>query len=315
MAILKDIWRAGVVAATPEQVLAPGALDHLPVTWLPAQGPLRFIADPFGLWRDGRLHVFVEAYDYRDRHGIIDVHILDADLQVLETRTVLREPWHLSYPFVFEADGETWMLPEAFRSGALTLYRAEAFPDRWVPATQIPLDDVAIDATPVFHDGLWWLFYAPAGTTAAEKIGRLHVAFAERLTGPWRTHPGNPVRRDLASSRPGGTPFVGADGRLVLPVQDCTRTYGGAIRPLRIDVLTPDRFEAEAGPALAAPRRFGAYVDGLHTLAQAGPVTLIDAKRRVITWKSLALDAQREVTKVIAPKAASSRTKGRASGP
>jgi hypothetical protein len=299
VAILKDIWRVGVVAAPIADLLAPGALTRHAVTWLPEEGALKFLADPFGLWRDGRLHVFVEAYDYRDRHGIIDVYELDADLQVLAQRTVLREPWHLSYPFVFEADGETWMLPEAFRSGALTLYRAEAFPDRWVPAAKIALDDVAIDATPVFHEGRWWLFYAPAGTSAQDKIGRLHVAFAERLTGPWRAHPGNPVRQDLASSRSGGTPFLGADGRLVLPVQDCTRTYGGAIRPLRISVLTPDRFEAEAGEALVAPPAFGAYTDGLHTLAAAGPVTLIDAKRRVITLKSLSLDARREAGKLL----------------
>ncbi|HET6970425.1 MAG TPA: hypothetical protein VFH92_04815 [Phenylobacterium sp.] len=299
MAVLKDIWRAGVVRATPEAVLAPGALERLPVTWLPAQGSLRFIADPFGLWREGRLFVFVEAYDYRDRHGVIEVYVLDEGLGVVERRTVLREPWHLSYPFVFEAEGETWMLPEAFRSGGLTLYRAEAFPDRWVPAAKIALDDVAIDATPVFHDGLWWLFYAPAGTSAADKVGRLHLAWAERLTGPWHVHPGNPVRRDAASSRPGGTPLVGEDGRLVLPVQDCTRTYGGAIRPLRISALTPERFEAEAGEALAPPRGFGAYTAGLHTLAAAGPVTLIDAKRRVITLKSLSLDARREAGKLL----------------
>jgi hypothetical protein len=299
MAILKDIWRAGVVRAGPEALLGPGTLAAAPVTWLPAQGPLRFIADPFGLWRDGRLFVFVEAYDYRDRHGVIDVYELDAALEVVGHRTVLREPWHLSYPFVFEADGETWMLPEAFRSGGLTLYRAEAFPDRWIPAAKIALDDVAIDATPVFHEGLWWLFYAPAGANAQDKIGRLHLAWAEQLTGPWRTHAANPVRRDMASSRPGGTPFVGADGRLVLPVQDCTRTYGGAIRPLRITTLTPDRFEAEAGPALEPPRTFGAYTDGLHTLAAAGPVTLIDAKRRVITLRSLSLDAQREAGKLL----------------
>ncbi|MBW8811896.1 MAG: hypothetical protein JF588_00600 [Caulobacterales bacterium] len=299
MAVLKDIWRVGIVRAAPEAVLAPGALARLPVTWLPPQGPLRFIADPFGLWRDGRLNVFVEAYDYRDRHGVIEAYVLDEALEVLERRTVLREPWHLSYPFVFEAEGATWMLPEAFRSGGLTLYRAEAFPDRWAAATRIELDDVAIDATSVFHDGLWWLFYAPAGASAADKIGRLHLAWAERLTGPWRTHPGNPVRRDVRSSRPGGTPFVGADGRLVLPVQDCARTYGGAIRPLRISVLTPDRFEAEAGEPLVPPAAFGAYTDGLHTLSAAGPVTLIDAKRRVITLKSLSLDARREAGRLL----------------
>lgn len=297
MALLKDMWRVGVAHAPIETLLQPGGLERERVTWLPSAGSLRFLADPFGLWRDGRLHVFVETYDYRNRVGAIDVIGLGEDFEVLERRPALVEPWHLSYPFVFEADGETWMLPEAFRSGRLTLYRCEAFPDRWTPAAVIALDAVPIDATPLFHDGLWWLFYAPAGTRL-EKVSCLHAAFAERLTGPWTPHPLNPVRRDIASARPGGTPVI-QDGAVVLPVQDCTRTYGGAIRALRIHELTPDRFAAEAGAAIGPPRRFAPFTAGLHTLAAAGPVTLIDAKRSLVSAASLGLDLRRAAGKVM----------------
>ncbi len=295
MPLLKDIWRVGVVRAPIETLLAPDALETQEIVWLPQEGALRFLADPFGLWRGGRLHVFVEAYDYRDRKGVIEVVILDAALRVVERRQVLEEPWHLSYPFIIEADGETWMLPEAHKSGRLTLYRAAAFPDRWEAVQTIDLDVVPIDATPVFHDGLWWLFYTPA-TTKAAKVGALHAAFAERLTGPWTPHPGNPVRLDPSSSRPGGTP-VAVDGALVLPVQDCRRTYGGAIRALRIHVLSPERFEATADEPIRPPESFAPYVKGLHTLASAGGVTLIDAKRQHVSPATLALDIRRRLEK------------------
>jgi len=290
MALLKDIWRVGVIRTQVADLTAE-ALANAATIWLPNPGPLRFLADPFGLWRDGRLHLFAETYDYRDRVGAIDLFVLDAELRVLEQRPALREPWHLSYPYVFEADGETWMLPEAFRSGRLTLYRAERFPDRWTPETTIALDHVPIDATPVFHDGLWWLFYAPAGSRL-DKVAALHVAWAERLTGPWTPHPLNPVRYDPASARPGGTPFI-SDGDLILPVQDCSRTYGGGLRRLRITTLTPDRFEAAAEPALVPPPAWRHFVDGLHTLAAAGDVTLIDAKHRQVSPQSLLIDARR----------------------
>jgi hypothetical protein len=270
-----DIWRIGLVEAPI--AAAARSLAAAPVRWLPEDPPFTFLADPFGLWRDGRLHVFAEAYDYRTRHGVIDALTFAPDLTLASRRTVLREPWHLSYPFVLEAEGETWMIPEAHRSGTLTLYRAATFPDRWEPAARLELDTPAVDATPFRHGGLWWLAYAPSGSQAM-KQGRLHLAFAEALTGPWRIHPGNPVRVDLASSRPGGTPFVD-DGALMLPVQDCTATYGGAIRLLRIHELTPDRFVAEAGPPLATPETAGRYADGLHTLSACGDLTLIDVKR------------------------------------
>lgn len=277
-------------------LLSAGTLAGQEVTWLPDAGPLRFLADPFGLWRDGQLHVFVEAYDYRDRVGWIEVLTFDAALRLVDRRPALREPWHLSYPFLIEADGETYMLPEAHRSGRLTLYRADDFPTRWSPVHLLELDQVAIDATPVFHDGLWWLFYTPA-TTRAAKVGALHVAHAPSLTGPWTPHPGNPVRLDPSSSRPGGTPMV-IDGSIVLPVQDCTATYGRAIRPLRIGRLTPDSFEATVGDAIGPPDDEGVY-DGLHTLSAAGEITLVDAKHFHLSAGSLALDARHAVRKAL----------------
>jgi hypothetical protein len=290
--VLKDIWRVGVLQAPAAALLSPAALAQPEIAWLPPEGPLRFLADPFPIRRDGRLHLFVEAYDYRDRIGRIEVLTLGQDLRPLARQVALKEPWHLSYPFVWAAEGEVWMLPEAHRSGALTLYRAEAFPTGWRAAARIELDALAIDATPVFHEGLWWLFYTPA-TTRIAKVAHLHLAFAERLQGPWRPHAGNPVRRDPGSARPGGAPFV-HQGRLVLPVQDCRRTYGGAIRPLMIETLTPERFEAEAGPAIPPPAGFC----GLHTWSGAGEATFLDAKRQVVTPASLALDLRREAGKL-----------------
>jgi hypothetical protein len=292
MPLRHDIWRVGVVAAPMAELLGSSVLGERAIAWLPSEPKdFAFVADPFGLWRDGRLHLFVEAYDYRDRHGRIDLLLLDESFVVTDRRTVLAEPWHLSYPFVFEGEGETWMLPEAHRSGRLTLYRAAAFPDRWEQAAVIALDSPPVDATPLFHDGLWWLLYSPS-TDKAAKVSNLHLAYAERLAGPWRCHPGNPVRIDRTSSRPGGTPIM-VDGRLMMPMQDCTRTYGGAIRPLWIDRLDPDGFAAEAGPPIGAPASFAPTTEGLHTMSSCGPVTLIDAKRTVQSLAGLGIEIGR----------------------
>ncbi|WP_419815785.1 glucosamine inositolphosphorylceramide transferase family protein [Glacieibacterium sp.] len=296
MALRKDIWRPAIVEATIAEIVRRGGVEGLPIHWLPPMGSFQFLADPFGLWRDGWLYVFVEAYDYRVRIGTVEVLVYDADYRLIERHPVLAEPWHLSYPQVFEAEGETWMLPEAHRSGRLTLYRAIDFPTRWEPAQVIELGHPAVDATPVFHDGVWWLFYTSTGTEA-EKMGALNIAFAERLGGPWRAHSAKPVRTDVAGGRPGGTAFV-MDGRLVLPVQDCSATYGGAIRALTIERLTPSQFEATLGPRIVAPAGFAPYVEGLHTLAAAGQVTLIDAKRTELSAQGLGIEIRREAGKL-----------------
>jgi len=56
-------------------------------------------------------------------------------------------------------------------------------------------------------------------------LTKLRVWFADDLLGSWCPHPGNPVKPDIRSARPAGTPFV-HDGALYRPAQDCSRTYG-----------------------------------------------------------------------------------------
>lgn len=309
MGLRKDIWRVGIVNSPIHTILERGSLEDMPVVWTPPMRRFCFRADPFGLWRDGKLHVFVEDYDYRVRVGSIDVFIYDAAFNLLEQRKALQTPWHLSYPYIFEAEGETWMLPEAHHSGRLTLYRSVRFPDQWEEAAVIPLgEDIAVDATPFFHDGLWWLFYTPAMRPPAP-VGELHLAYAPTLLGPWTRHHANPVRLDSASTRPGGTPCV-LNGKVVLPVQDCTYTYGGAIRPLTFDELTPERVRTHAGSPIRRSASYAPYAEGMHTLAAVGDVTLIDTKYTDLSARGIGLQAWREVKKLSRKVLSQSQQKG-----
>jgi hypothetical protein len=297
MGLRKDIWAPLIVEARIEDIVARGSVADLVMHRLPSMGSFQFLADPFGLWRDGLLYVFVETYDYRVRIGAIEVLVYGSDFHLLSRRIVLREPWHLSYPILIEAEGETWMLPEAHRSRDLKLYRAVEFPYRWEAARSIMLDHVPVDATPIFHDDFWWLFYTSA-SREADKMSALHVAFAEKLTGPWHAHPANPVRLSLADARPGGTAMV-IGGRIMLPVQDCTATYGGAIRPLWFDELTTEKARTRPGAPLLSPPALTPFVEGLHTLSAAGDVTLIDVKRTELSAHGLSIEITREARKLM----------------
>ena len=297
MELVKDIWQVAIVRAPLAEVVARGSLEGLPLVLFPDLGSFRYAADPFGLWRDGRLHVFAETFDYRVAVGRIELFVFDADLRFVERRLVLSEPWHLSYPQVFEAEGETWLLPEAADSGRLTFYRAVDFPTRWEAAFSVTLDAPPIDATPLWHEGRWWLFYTPAGMPA-ERVSVLHAAYAPRLEGPWTPHPANPLRTDRTAARPGGTPLV-RDGRIVLPVQDSATSYGDAIRLLEVATLTPHAFTATPGARLAAPAAAAPFLRGLHTLSGAGDVTLVDVKRRHLSLTGMTMRPRREVAKLV----------------
>lgn len=258
-------------------------MEKSELVWLPQSLNYSFRADPFAIWRDEKLYVFVEAMDYRYRIGKIEVLVYDRALNLCSVASVLSEPWHLSYPFVFEDEGDTWMLPEAYRSGSLTLYRAVRFPHIWEPAYRIQLDGPAIDATPFKFSGRWWILYAPSADPL-RRTSLLHAAWAHQLAGPWHLHPSNPVRDDPASTRPAGRPSV-RNGVIKMPVQDCRFTYGGATRSLYITDLSEDSFKAHDKAWLSPSLNAHPFTDGLHTVSSAGPVTLVDFKLIEDSWR------------------------------
>ena len=269
-----ELWHVGILHAPIAHVVAQKSMESVAVTWLPEQPSFCFLADPFGIWRDGCLTIFCEAFDYRAKRGLIRYYRYDADFQLLDHGEALRARHHLSYPYIIEDGGEAYMLPEAHRSGKLTLYRARAFPHDWEEAGEL-LPAPAIDPSVIFHAGQWWMFYSVAGVDGRE-MRQLHVAVADKLTGPWRGLAANPVRTAIDSARPGGTPFA-LDGKLYLPTQNCDGGYGLSISLLEVKKLTEGAFAARKA-AMVAPSDFKIAAEGLHTLSACGPVTLFDVK-------------------------------------
>lgn len=261
-------WSVGVADA-PIGELLHGAMP--PIRWLPEHGRSRYLADPFAVDRGGSLVSLVEDYDYRTHRGVISVVPLD---DVRPPKTVIDAGVHASYPYLFAAEGDMWCMPETYQAGEVRLYRAVDFPTAWEHVATPLSGMAALDATVVAHDGRWWLFCTDHASGPNTKLRIWH---APALTGPWEPHPLNPVKTDVRSSRPAGTPFV-VDGVLYRPAQDGSVSYGGSITINRVDVLTPDAFSEEAVARVTPPAE-GRYRDGIHTLCAVGDRTVVDGRR------------------------------------
>jgi len=274
-----DLWNVGVVRAPIERFLEPGFRPV--VEWLPVPRPGTFRADPFGLARGGRATVLYEEFDYRHDVGTIAACELGDRSEQSTTPVAIGPPVHLSYPFLFELDGEVLCVPETYQAREVGLYRADEFPSRWTKVATLIPGVPALDATVFRYADRWWLACAMQGST---ERSHLHLYHAPDLLGPWTPHLGNPVKVDIRSGRPGGTPFV-HEGALYRPAQDASMTYGGRVVINRVTVLTPAEFDEEPA-AVVEPLLESPYPDGLHTLAAVGDITLIDAKRVVAVTHS-----------------------------
>ncbi len=277
-----DQWNIGIVHAPIEKFLEWSVPQ--PVTWLPATSAAEYRADPFGAWIDGRLTILCEHYSYRDDRGYIvaiDAGTAEAgtslDARAMRVQIGPEPPVHMSYPYLFETEGRLCCAPESSAAQELAVYDIGRFPERWTRTHTLIAGRGIVDATLFQHGGRWWM--AASELAAKGANSELHLWFAERLGGPWQAHPGNPVKVDVRSARPAGTPFL-VDGVMYRPAQDCSSTYGARVTLNRVLTLTPCEFREEVA-ATVNPDPAGRYPRGLHTVSACGNKTLIDGKRSV----------------------------------
>lgn len=275
-------WNIGVLHQPIASLLDEEASHN--VRWLPAPAAGQFRADPFGYHDgEGRLNVLYERFAYDQGRGTLARLRPKADNVLKRSRTMLDNGAHLSYPYVVERGGTVYVVPEQADTGRVDLYRVDLENDMLVPVATL-LHQALFDPTLLEHDGRWWLF----GTKAPLTNVALHLYHAERFEGPYTPHPLNPVKFDIRSARPAGTPFV-HNGALYRPAQDSSRTYGGRIALNRVIELGTTRFREET--VRWVDPLPGPWNEGLHTVCAMGTFTLVDGKRH------LTVAARREAVK------------------
>jgi hypothetical protein len=237
----------------------------------------RFWADPFAVERHGRYFVFVEELPYNVQRGrLVAIEVFE-DREASAPQLVLERPYHLSYPFLFERDGELFMMPETAGNRSIEVYRCGRFPADWSLHATLRTDVSAFDATLWREDGdRWWMFVNIA-EPGADPCDELHLFHSRSPFGPWMPHAANPVVSDVRCARPAGPLFL-RDGVLHRPCQDDSVAYGHAVRIQRIECLTEDSFR-ESTVDVVHPG-WDPAVLRVHTVGRAGRLRVLDCMVR-----------------------------------
>lgn len=273
-------WHVGIVDAPIHSFLEG---DRRPdVRWLPLPPHGKYFADPFGLERASATTILFEEFDFRTQKGVIS-WVEEEAHGFSRPEVAIELDVHASYPFLIERDGAVFCIPETAYGGEVSLYRASDFPSRWTKDTTLLPRVAALDSTVFEHDGRFWLMCTDLEDGPFSK---LRLWYAPDLRGPWTPHPANPVKTDLASARPAGTPFTW-EGELYRPSQDSSKTYGGSVVLNRIVRLTTTDFREER-VATVGPFQDGMHAHGVHTLAAVGDRTLVDGKRFAFEGRMMA---------------------------
>lgn len=266
----REQWCVGIIDRPIHSLIdAPHVTN---VKWLFRDERHRYFADPFGIAQGDTVTILAEEYPATTNRGKISSFVVRDGAVVRDPTVVLELDGHLSYPYLFRHQGRLYCVPESNELGETTLYEITQFPDRWTKIRTL-LRGKYVDPTLIQHDGRWWLF---ASSMEHEGVTTLYIWHAADLLGEWIPHSGNPVKVDVCTSRPAGTPFV-HQGALYRPAQNCGVTYGGGVALNRVTRLTPEEFDEELVAQLE-PEAPGPFPLGLHTLSAVGERTLIDGK-------------------------------------
>lgn len=233
-------------------------------------------ADPYPVMADGRRLVFVEELVHAKDKGVIVCLELRPDGTAARLGVALEEDAHLSYPQVFQWDGQWYMTVESCEAKRVSLYVAEAFPLGWQRVANLVEGREAVDPTLHRHHDRWYLF-ANVSESGGGLSDELFLFVSDSLAGPYRPHPANPIVCDARTSRPAGRLFRHG-GKLVRPAQCCVPIYGTAVVFNEVLELDPETYLERPLATLGLDAARG--VDGCHTYNGWGDFEVLDAHGR-----------------------------------
>ncbi|MDO9119190.1 MAG: hypothetical protein Q7U39_14615 [Nitrospira sp.] len=241
------------------------------------------VADPFMIYVAGTWYMFFELYNRRS-HGEIGCATSPDGFTWTYQRVVLAEPYHLSYPYVFEWQGEYYMVPESVRAHEVRLYRARRFPDQWDCIGTVLRGHGYADCSFLRDDDRWWMW----AESSQGRSDTLRLFSATDLLGPWEEHPRSPIIEwNPHIARPAGR-MVRVDGRPVRFAQKCFPDYGTEVRAFEITELSRTTYAERPlgqgsilGPGGTGWNQHGMHHVDAHRLDNGQWIASVDGWRKV----------------------------------
>ena len=239
--------------------------------------PQKFtFADSFYAEHEGKSYIFFEEVDDQHPVGFLSVLQVFKDGTYTQPQTILKLDYHLSYPCIFKIGNDWYMIPETFSNKTIELWKCTEFPLKWEKHSNILENIEAVDSTPFYHDGMWYLFTSTRRN--CKKFGdRLDLFFTQDILNPdWKEHPMNPVGLGKIQYRMAGKPFY-YQGKLIRPSQDSLKRYGGHIEFKEITKLSPNEYQEKLYETVYPD--WLEDDDGCHTIDVHENFVLVDAIR------------------------------------
>jgi len=240
--------------------------------------PKRFFADPFVITKDEKTICYVEDYCYKKKRACITaIEIIDNN-KYLILDPVIEEPFHMSFPFLFEYQQELYMVPETSKSNSVRLYKCVEFPLKWEYQKDILRNVSVVDSMIFEFDGKWWLLCNMAIGGKSDHSSTLMAFYSENpLSDDWTAHELNPLIFDSNIARNGGILDFNSSFPIRARQKQGFNLYGTGLTLAKINNLTPSSFSEEVIGQISP--EFFKKIKGCHHIHSNGNYTVYDYLR------------------------------------
>ena len=268
-------YNIGIIRKDAASIIESG-VDKGDIIWLKHPYKDRFFADPFLIKEDEKSYfILVEEYLFYEEKGKISVLIIDKDsFSLIEKKTVIEEPYHLSFPFCNQ-DGNT-IIPEAVASGNTNEYIIDLNTFRVLEKREI-LKEGLIDGV-YYSDGASRWLLASHKTNPKEDL-----YLYKELDGRFiPLNGGKCIASSIRFTRGAGL-FFERGGMLFRPVQDSEKRYGYQTNIMRVDHIGDDGIVTEKVQTINSFEN-GPFNETMHTFNAYDGFVIVDGSKDTVRF-------------------------------
>lgn len=200
--------------------------------------PTVIIADPFLFVHKNELYLFYEEQVCLNGKGVIKMTKTSDLKRWNKPKLVLSELFHLSFPNVFEINGQIFMMPETGYDNSIKLYTPNSDLTKWMYHKTLIDGRHFVDSSIIIFENRFFLFT----TDFTDKTNVLKLYFADSIDGNWTEHPKSPIANGSDIGRCAGSLFFYND-ILFRPCQLTGKRYGEGAEIYKVTLLSTEEYQ------------------------------------------------------------------------
>jgi hypothetical protein len=167
-----------------------------------------YLADPFIINFNKKKYLFSEEYNFNEKKGVIVLYNI-INNKYERIGVILKEDFHLSFPYVFKFKGKLYLLPETSQNKDIRIYECIKFPFKWKLKKILMNNLSSADNLIFYYNKFYWLFCNIALSSKDDHDSELSIFYSKNtpITNKWIPHKNNPIITNAQFARNAGIIF------------------------------------------------------------------------------------------------------------